>query len=269
MKILNSELNYLKPIKIKNLIRLGRDYDGGYLVCKDTLNKCKNLITLGVGDDISFERDYDKLINAKNIHLYDYTVNYKLFFYIILKYIRRFLTFRASINNIIDSINNLLNFQNFIAQPNVKLFKEKVVFKIEDKNNVNIEKIFSRIEDVNNNLLKIDIEGSEYEIIDKLIEFHSNIEMLIIEFHWINKNKKLFEESVKKLNDRFKIIHIHANNYIFPKDSDYFFDVVEISFIKKNKTENFKDEFRYDFPIENLDHECIRGGPKIKFSFMK
>ena len=96
MKTLKVELNYLLPKKIKNLVRLGRDNDGGYLVCKNTLNKCKNLITLGVGDDISFERDFDRLVKPKNIHLYDYTVSYMLFFKIILKYSRRFLTFRTN-----------------------------------------------------------------------------------------------------------------------------------------------------------------------------
>tara|TARA_B100000768_G_C11183104_1_gene333842 strand:+ start:159 stop:968 length:810 start_codon:yes stop_codon:yes gene_type:complete len=269
MKILRSEFNYLLPSKVKKLIRLGRDYDGGYVVCKETLSQCKNLISLGVGDDISFERDFEKFMNVENIHLYDYTVNYKLFFYIILKYLRRFLTFRASANNIADSINNFLNFKKFIAQSNVKLFKEKVVSVIEETNNVNLEKIFSRIKSEKDNLLKIDIEGSEYEIIDEIIEHHAKVKMLIIEFHWINKNPKLFEEAIKKLNDKFKIIHIHVNNYIATKESDYFFDVVEISFIKKDKTENFVDEFRYDFPIENLDYECIKNGPKIKFSFSR
>ena len=32
MKTLKVELNYLLPKKIKNLVRLGRDNDGGYLV---------------------------------------------------------------------------------------------------------------------------------------------------------------------------------------------------------------------------------------------
>ena len=106
---------------------MGRNFDGGYLVCLDTLSKCRNLITLGVGDDTSFERDFNKLIKPDNIHLYDYTVSHKLFFYIILKYLRRFVTFRAKASNIIDSVNNFLNFKNFISQSNVKLFKEKVV----------------------------------------------------------------------------------------------------------------------------------------------
>ena len=37
------------------------------------------------------------------------------------------------------------------------------------------------------NFLKIDIEGSEYEIIEDIIDHSQKISVLIIEFHWINK----------------------------------------------------------------------------------
>jgi len=57
--IINSKYNFLKPFKVKKLVRLGRNFDGGYLVCGDTLQNCDNLITLGVGDDLTFERDYE------------------------------------------------------------------------------------------------------------------------------------------------------------------------------------------------------------------
>ena len=267
MKILNKKFNFLLPIKVKNLIRLGRNFDGGYLVCADTLDNCKNLVTFGVGDDTSFERDLDKLKKLENLHLYDYTVSFKLFFYIILKYTRRFITLRAKASNIIDSINNFLNFKEFIAQPNVKLFKEKVVLKINEKNNINLDQIFSRLKNKNNSLVKMDIEGGEYEIIDKLIEYHNNIEMLIIEFHWINNNKDIFEESIKKLNDKFKIIHLHVNNYNPPVEGDYFFNVIEVSFIKKKDVKDSNEEYRYQFPIDKLDFECKKDGPAIKFSF--
>ncbi len=47
--ILNSEYNFLIPFKVKKLIRFGRKFDGGYLVCSDAIKEIENLITLGVG----------------------------------------------------------------------------------------------------------------------------------------------------------------------------------------------------------------------------
>ena len=68
------------------------------------------------------------------------------------------------------------------------LNKYRVVKKIRNHNDINLKKIFQKIHN-NKNLLKIDIEGSEYEIIDDIISHSSKIKMLIVEFHWINKKK--------------------------------------------------------------------------------
>ena len=86
---------------------------------------------------------------------------------------------------------------------------------------------------------------------------------------WINENKKIFEKSIKKLNKRFQIIHLHANNYKKVKKNNYFFDVVEISFINRKNYQNNNKLFRYNFPISGLDFECFEDRPKINFSFIK
>ncbi len=269
MIFLKSELNFLIPAKVKKMIRLGRNFDGGYIVCDKTLKKCKNLISLGVGDDTSFERDFDELKFTKKIYLYDYSVNFGLFFKIIFKYIRRFLLFRCKFSAVIYSINNFVKFKNFISKKNVKVYKQKVVPKCLNSAHVSLDQIFSRINLEKDNLLKIDIEGDEYKIINQVLKFHNKIQMLIIEFHWINENKKIFEKSIKKLNKRFQIIHLHANNYKKVKKNNYFFDVVEISFINRKNYQNNNKLFRYNFPISGLDFECFEDRPKINFSFIK
>ena len=49
----------LKPYHINksNLIRIGPEKDGGYIVDKRILNKSKVVITLGLNDDWDFEKD--------------------------------------------------------------------------------------------------------------------------------------------------------------------------------------------------------------------
>lgn len=263
--IINSKYNFLTPFKVKKLIRLGRNFDGGYLVCRDTLKYCENLITLGVGDDISFEKDFDKKNKNNKIFLYDYTVNHQLFLRIILKYLRRLITFRTKLDNLIYSLKNYFNFIILVNQNNVSLFKLRIVKKIKTNFDIQLSKIFKIIKS-KNNLLKIDIEGSEYEIIDDIIKNNLKINMLIIEFHWINDNKKKFINSIKKLKKRFDIIHLHANNYRSLKINEDIFDVLEISFINKKFNKN-KNQFRRKFPIKNLDFECFPNHKSINFSF--
>ena len=263
--ILNSEYNFLIPYKVKKLIRFGRKFDGGYLVCSDAIKEIENLITLGVGDDISFEIDLEKNNSLKIVHMYDYTVNHFLFIKIIFKYFRRLLTFRTKINNFSYSIMNYINFIKFNKKKNVFLYKQRVVDKIKDKIDINLNNIFDKIQS-NKNLLKIDIEGNEYSIIEQINQNSSNIKMLIIEFHFIRSKKNLFTNSVKKLLNNFDIIHLHANNYFNLENNDTFFEVLEITFV--NKTINkYKKDFRYNFPIEDLDFECFPDRKKIEFSF--
>ena len=265
--ILDSKYNFLLPYKVKKLIRFGRKFDGGYLVCEDALKEIENLITLGVGDDISFENDLSSRLNLKEIHMYDYTVNHILFIRIILKYIRRVLTFRTRLDNLIYSIKNYINFLKFKNKKNVFLFKKRVVDQIKENFDISLDSIFNKIKS-NKNLLKLDIEGGEYSIIKEINQNSSKIKILIIEFHFIRNKEELFINSVKELLKNFDIIHIHANNYFELKKDDSFFEVLEITFVNK-EINKFKDEFQYEFPLKDIDFECFPDRKKIKFSFKK
>ena len=143
----------------------------------------------------------------------------------------------------------------------------RVVKNITQNIDINFKQIFSKIEN-KNNLLKIDIEGGEYEVMDDILDNSSNIKMLIIEFHLINKKKEIFIESINRLKNKFDIIHIHPNNYIEKKNDEDFFDVLEMTFLNKD-INKYNKEFRYDFPITNLDFECFPDRKKIQFSFNK
>ena len=203
----------------------------------------------------------------KKIHLYDYTVNHILFIKIIFKYIRRIITFRTKVDNLIYSIKNYINFIKFNNLPNVCLFKRRVVKNLGENIDIRLDQILSNIEG-KNNLLKIDIEGNEYEIIDDILFNSSIINMMVIEFHWINDKNQIFIDSIKKLKKKFDIIHIHPNNYRQKKAHEDFFDVVEITLVNKDINQ-FNKEFRYNFPIKDLDFECFPNHKKIEFSFNK
>ena len=263
--IIKKKYNFLKPFKVKKLIRLGRNYDGGYLVCSNNLKKCKNLITLGVGDDFSFEKDFFYLNKLNKIFLFDHTVNHLFHLSIIFKFFRRFITFRTPWYNLSFNFKNYINFLKFKKKDNIKFFPYKVVKKIKNKNQINLKKIFSNIES-NDNLLKIDIEGDEYKLTNDIFYYNNKIRMLIIEFHWITKNSDIFIKSVKLLKKKFDIVHIHINNHKPFSKNDDFFDVVELTFVNK-KLNRSKKIYRSNFPIKKLDYECFPHLNKVKFSF--
>ena len=76
---------------------------------------------------------------------------------------------------------------------------------LKNSNSIQVDSItLQKIFDLNNiekcNLLKLDCEGSEYEIIDSLPEsYFSMIDKMIIEYHFAEKYPKLLTNLIKKL----------------------------------------------------------------------
>ena len=60
-----------KPNKKYSLVRVGRDFDGGYLVGKDTILNSDTLVSFGINDDWSFERDFKNINSETKVICYD------------------------------------------------------------------------------------------------------------------------------------------------------------------------------------------------------
>jgi hypothetical protein len=65
----------LKPKYCYNLLRLGKNNDGGYLVEKESLLNSECLISCGISLDWSFEKDFFQF-KLCPIHFYDHTIRY-------------------------------------------------------------------------------------------------------------------------------------------------------------------------------------------------
>ena len=109
----NEKYNFLKDDKTSNLIRLGRNEDGGYVVDSEIIKKCDTLITYGLGPDWSFELDYIKKNKNLKIYLYDHTTSSSPYVKAVIKYLRRFLTFKATYESVRNRLKYLYNYKNF------------------------------------------------------------------------------------------------------------------------------------------------------------
>ena len=80
--------DFLKFKTAKDLIRLGRDNDGGYLISKKDIQHSDLLISLGISSDWSYEDDFLKYKKVP-ILSFDGTINSQKFFKNIIKTIFR------------------------------------------------------------------------------------------------------------------------------------------------------------------------------------
>ena len=266
---INKNYNFLKPKSFSNLMRLGKNFDGGYIVSEGLIKKSDGLISFGYGNDSSFELDYIRMTN-KQVHIYDYTFSIIELTKILLKYFRRFITFRKKFEDVIYHYKILKNYFAFIKNEKINFFQNKVTGIEKNIIDINIRNVFSKFKNNNNLILKCDIEGSEYEIIDDLMLYENKICMMIFEFHWIDKKKDLFLEKIKKIQEYFTIIHIHGNNHFdFLEDESNIPIILEMTFVNNkkivfDKKDNSSPCF---FPATNLDQPCCPVKDDLYFHF--
>jgi len=265
-KILPEIYNFLRPKQTENIARFGVQKDGGYIVEMSVLNRVNHLVSFGMSDEFSFEIDFLKINNLNAIQIYDYSVNHKNYLLNIFKVFRRTITFRKNIKQLIEAILKYVKFLKFINNKKVNFFPLKVSKQIEEKNQIDIESVFSKLDDSINNIgLKLDIEGDEYNILDDVMKNSKKVNFLIVEFHEIEKNQKTFIKIMKDLIINFDILHLHGNNHGFLLP-DGFPNVLEISMVNKKNNLNYVN-YPTSFPIKDLDYPNNPFKPDIEINF--
>ena len=166
-------------LQTAKLERFGSEYDGGYVVYSE-IHKDTSVISCGIGNDASF--DFAIAHSAKNVYMFDHTISTVSD----LKLNMHF--YRLGINNYTHGF--------FVSLPDIV------------KNN-KIDKC----------VLKMDIEGMEWEILDSLeLEFLNRFDQIIVEFHDLFKiasesQGSLYLNVINKLVAGFNIVNVHPNNW--------------------------------------------------------
>ena len=207
----------LKPKKKYKLIRLGGFNDGGYLVGENSLKNAEILISFGIEDNWQFEKEF-QIINSKTkIKCYDDKLILR---YLVKKFFTEIIFFPYYLR--LNFIKYFLSIIDFLRiKKRINFFQKKIFYG-------DLEKIITNTES-NNIFLKIDIEGSEYRILEEIVLNQDKIIGLVIEFHDFDYHKNEIYNFCKKLN--LSLIHIHPNNFS-PKDKYGDPLVIELTFEK-------------------------------------
>ena len=253
------ELKDFQPFSYENLVRRGSTNDGGYLIPADI--SAKFLISLGLGDDWKFELDLIKHKQVNNFIVFDHSVTLLNLLRILMNKKRKL---KAFIYRAIVLIRYFRDF-TFLRKQHVKK-KITKYGSIKNSREINLEEIFKEfvVDPKSTIILKIDIEGSEFDIIEQVVEFISQTLILIIEFHEILKQKVKFKTSLELLKSKFSLIHTHVNNY---GEIDEFSipNVCEFTFINQNMyRENGKVS---RLPRIGLDSPSTPGRPDREIIF--
>ena len=113
--------------------------------------------------------------------------------------------------------------------------------------------------------LKVDIEGSEWEILRTIAENEFRFEFILIEIHDFENHESELRDFLSKLDSSFVIAHLHANNFEslgkngFPK-------VFELTLLRK-LSERSSGEYRQELPVPELDMPNAKNRPDFHIIF--
>jgi hypothetical protein len=258
-------MNRVRPFDFPRMIRIGSQNDGGYVVPHSSGLKLTKLISFGYGYNANFEFDTISKFNINEVYLYDYSIS-SLFSTFVIDF-KHFLKncFSLSANTI--TAKYFKNSQNFLT---VKLNRSinyrplKLVGNSENVNDIDF-KIIENTIGFTSSIIKMDIEGSEFDVLnDENFKYLNSAQIVIIEFHDLISREIEFDQILNLFEENFYLINTHINN--FGRVSKYGVpDVIELSFITK----------RYPFPNpkfvdkipNNLDISNNVNEPDILFDY--
>ena len=209
-----------------DLVRIGRDYDGGYLVSQTDIEKSEVLIGLGLYDDWSFESDF-VAINDVDVYAYDASLDFNFWIKrVIIESVKNPFGFYA--------IKKFLSYKKFFKGKH-KHIKKFVGLNSYCQNYLTLTSVLRMIKK-DNIFLKIDVEGAEYRFLDDLISNQNRISGLVIELHDCDIHLKKIKEFIRSFD--LNLIHIHANNHSPIKLEDGLPVVIELTFSKFSELSN-------------------------------
>lgn len=191
-----------------DLVRVGGDNDGGYLMADDF--DVVGAVSLGVGPDVS----WDKAISARGITvaMFDPTVRRPP------EQVSQSRFFRLGVRGNsplprYETLENLIRMTGFPSQGDL--------------------------------LLKMDVEASEWESLQDAPTFAlQRFRQIVVEFHGLaelalNDRGADMLSVLEKLNNSHIPIHVHANNYgrLVRFDSYWFPDAIEVSYLRGDRAD--------------------------------
>lgn len=162
-----------RPFSCKKLIRLGKDNDGGYLVNLEDVFATNTLISLGVGSDLSFEKQFCQINDCKVIAIDKDNVEDKFFsdnkFFV-----------QKNINS--DNLENYLKEKNIFLKCDIEgteynlleLFIKYsynftgIVIELHDINKDKINSIYEFISKVDQKIVHIHVNNYFYYKVDSI-----------------------------------------------------------------------------------------------------
>lgn len=216
-------LTLLTPFDIDvGKCRVGSVGDGGYVLA-DCLRPEQTVLSYGVGWDVTFEQDM--AARGHRVFLFDHTIEFVPALHANCSYVAE------GIGAVCDAARNLWTIEEHLRRAAIE---------------------------GSDLILKLDVEGAEWEVLEAIPDavLH-RFEQVTLEVHGLADLEDdgfmaRFEAALRKLNARFTLFHVHANNCaaIAVVDGLVVCDVLELSYIRSDRVTRRPSATRYPTALD-------------------
>jgi len=232
--------------------RFGPDDDGGYVVPTYVLENCSALFTYGVGNDSRFEESFGSKYKIP-VYLFDHTI-------------REPEPWRLK-----DQGEGWRQTEQRWADVGCYYFAHGLGY---DNMCKDFHYDYDKLRTTGYTLLKIDIEGGEYDYFLKTdIPLMSERVMgIILEVHDLplEERRNDLMTIMDRFNEHFILCHIHGNNWgkLFEYENELIPQTMELTLINKKFVEKYEWDYQ-DYPIEGIDLPNRQDEEDNKLTFAK
>jgi hypothetical protein len=253
------ELQFLAPKIVEDLCRIGNRTDGGYAMTIAAINNSEAFLSLGLGENWSFEEAISTINPKAPIDIYDDTVSLSFFIRKTLNGLVKLSLLRESKSNFLARFMRLKAYISFWSRSSRNTHHQIRITKD------SFDKVLSGYTSETKIGLKVDIEGSEWDILELISEDQSRFEFLLIEIHDFDKHVDELRKFLSNLAESFIIAHLHANNFE-ALGSNGFPKVFEITLLRAMDIVT-SEEYRKVLPIPGLDAPNAKNRPDFLIEF--
>ena len=199
-------------------MRVGRPFDGGYVVPRSALMAADQMISIGINDDWSFERASAGLNPALRLVGVDatttawYVVRRGLRFRV--EYSLAWLTGRLAKREFLKTrMPSVFEFWRFWAKHTLipkmlSLRASATTVRLQD-----LMTMASANGPQSRVFLKIDIEGAEFALLDDIVSAGPRLTGLAMELHDLPAHREQVTRFFAALQPHLVLVHLHANTY--------------------------------------------------------
>jgi hypothetical protein len=262
-------LRPFRPRRFPDLVRVGSPHDGGYVLPRSTITSSGALLSLGVEANWEFEEGALALNPALSVTCVDGTTGPEVIRARALKEMGRALVRLRPVKfaRMLKLLRQASAFKTFFAEHE---FLPLMVGPRPGAGFATVPELLARVRKGDSSrwvLIKMDIEGAEYDSLAAAAGTLERVAGIVIEFHDLDRDWSRFEATLAALDPTFVIAHVHGNNHHGYVPGSKVPQTLELTLVNRALVPAGLAVATDSYPLPTLDRPCDRRRPDLALSF--